>query len=94
MMASIPRVTVLLLYSLFVFVVIRHNGDFMICTAQQNHSGDKIMNNEMGEACGTYAGEERCLNFWWGKAEGKSPLGEPGLRREDDIKMDLAHGLD
>jgi hypothetical protein len=24
-----------------------------------------------------------------GKTEGKSPLGRPGLRRKDDIKMDL-----
>ena len=27
-----------------------------------SHSGGKIKNNEMGEACGTYGGEER---FRW-----------------------------
>jgi hypothetical protein len=25
--------------------------------------------------------------FWWGKPEGKRPLGRPGRRWEDNIKM-------
>ena len=27
--------------------------------------------------------------FWWGKPEGKRPLGRPRRRREDTMKMDL-----
>jgi hypothetical protein len=27
--------------------------------------------------------------FWWGKPEGKRPLGRPKYRWEDNIKMDL-----
>jgi hypothetical protein len=27
--------------------------------------------------------------FWWGKREGKGPLGSTRLRWEDNIKMDL-----
>ena len=27
--------------------------------------------------------------FWWGKPEGKRPLGRPKHRWEDNIKMDL-----
>ena len=27
--------------------------------------------------------------FWWGRPEGKRPLGRPGRRWEDNIKMDL-----
>jgi len=37
-MTSIPRVSVLVTYSLIqyqFFVIIRHNGDFMICVSQQ-----------------------------------------------------------
>jgi hypothetical protein len=27
--------------------------------------------------------------FWWGKPEGRRPLGKPRRRLEDNIKMDL-----
>ena len=27
--------------------------------------------------------------FWWGHTEGKRPLGMPGVRWEDNIKIDL-----
>ena len=27
--------------------------------------------------------------FWWGKSEGKRPLGRPRRRREDTMKMNL-----
>ena len=30
-----------------------------------------------------------CTRFWWGKLEGKRPLGRPRRRWEDNIKMDL-----
>jgi hypothetical protein len=45
------------------------------------------MKNEMGWACGTYGGGERCAQV--GKPEGKRPLGRPRRRWEDNIKMDL-----
>ena len=32
---------------------------------------------------------EACTRFWWGKREGKRPLGRPRRRWEDIIKMDL-----
>ena len=45
--------------------------------------------NELGEACGTYGGRERCAQGFGGKPEGKRPFGRPRLRWEDNIKMDL-----
>ena len=30
-----------------------------------------------------------CTGCWWGKPEGKRPLGRPRRRWEDNIKMDL-----
>jgi hypothetical protein len=35
--------------------------------------------------CGTYGGEERCIQVF----SGKRPLGRPRRRWEDNIKMDL-----
>ena len=29
------------------------------------------------------------IGFWWGEPKGKSPLGRPWRRWEDNIKMDL-----
>jgi len=44
----------------------------------------------MGRACGAYGGRiEVCTGCWWGKPEGKRPLGRPRRRWEDNIKMDL-----
>ena len=51
--------------------------------------GDKIKKNEMGGACGTYGGRERCAQGFSGETEGKRPLGRPRRRWEDNIKMDL-----
>ena len=48
--------------------------------------GDKIENNEVGGACSTYGGRERCAQ---GKPDGKRPLRRPRRRWEDNIKMDL-----
>jgi hypothetical protein len=31
-----------------------------------NISGDRIENNEIGGACGTYGGQEVYIGFWWG----------------------------
>ena len=53
-------------------------------------AGDKIETNEMGRACGTYGGSERCAqDFGGGKPDGKRPLGRTRRRWEDNIKMDL-----
>ena len=30
-----------------------------------------------------------CTRCWWGKPEGKRPVGRPRRRWEDNIKMDL-----
>jgi hypothetical protein len=30
-----------------------------------------------------------CTGCWWGRPEGKRPLGRPGSRWMDNIKMDL-----
>ena len=41
-----------------------------------------------------------CIVSWWGKPEGKRPLGRPRRRWEDNIKIDIhevgcgGHGLD
>jgi hypothetical protein len=45
---------------------------------------------EMGWACGTYGGWERCTTrCWWGKPEEKRSMGRPRCRWEENIKMDL-----
>jgi hypothetical protein len=47
------------------------------------------MKNEMGGTCSTYRREERYILVLVGKPEGKSPLGRPICRWDDNIKMDL-----
>jgi len=36
----------------------------------------------MGEACSTYGGEERHIEGFVGKSEGKRPVEDPGLNGE------------
>ena len=43
----------------------------------------------MGGACGTYGGRERCAQGLVEKPEGKTPLGRPRRRWENNFKMDL-----
>jgi hypothetical protein len=43
----------------------------------------------MGRTCGTYGGEERCIQALVGKTEGRRPLGRRRSRWEDNIKIDL-----
>ena len=52
-------------------------------------SGDKIEKNEMGWACSAYGGEEKPMQGFGGKSEGKRPLGRPRRRWEVTIKMDF-----
>ena len=48
-----------------------------------------IRKNEMGGECGTYRRQERCLQGFGGRPEGRRPLGRPRRRWENNIKMDL-----
>jgi hypothetical protein len=43
----------------------------------------------MGEARGTFRGQEVAYRVLVGRPEGKRPLGRPRHRREDDIKVDI-----
>jgi hypothetical protein len=43
----------------------------------------------VGQTSGTHGEGERCLQDLGGRPEGKRPLGRPGHRWEDNIKMDL-----
>jgi len=43
----------------------------------------------MGVECRAYGREERHIQGFGGKLEGKRPLGRPRRRWEDNIKMDL-----
>jgi hypothetical protein len=43
------------------------------------YSYDQITKNEMGGACGTRGGDERCMKDLLGIPEGKRPLGRPSL---------------
>jgi len=36
--------------------------------------------NEMGGACSEYKKGEAYTGFWWGKPEGKRPIGRPRRR--------------
>jgi hypothetical protein len=61
----------------------------MVCTPYPISSGDKIEKNEMGGACSTYGGRERCVEGFGGGTEERRPLGRPRRRWEDNIRMDL-----
>ena len=39
----------------------------MICTPHPIFAGDKMEKNEMGGACGTYGGRERCAQGFGGE---------------------------
>ena len=52
-------------------------------------AGDKIEKNEIGDVCSTYGSDERCIQGFVGKTEGKRPTGRPRRRWEDNIKMHL-----
>jgi len=45
--------------------------------------------NEMGGACSAHGGRKGAYRVLVGKPEGKTPLGRPRLRWEDNIKIDL-----
>ena len=43
----------------------------MICTHHKYSSSDQIEKNDMGGACSTYGGEERCIQGFGGETRGK-----------------------
>jgi len=43
----------------------------------------------VGASCSAYGAEERFIQSFVGKSEGKRPLGRPRCRWEDNIKMNL-----
>jgi len=45
--------------------------------------------NKRGRISSTFGGDERCIQGFVGKPEGKRPLGRPRRRWEDNIKMNL-----
>ena len=47
------------------------------------------MNNEVGGVCSTYGERRDAYRVLVGKFEEKRPVGRPGCRWEDNIKMDL-----
>jgi hypothetical protein len=57
----------------------------MTCTLTHFFSGDQIEKNEMGGACSTYDGEDRCIEDLVGKPEAKRHLGRSRCRWENNI---------
>jgi len=54
--------------------------------------GHQIENNEICRACSTHGVRRGAYRVLLGKPEGKSSLGKPRHRWEDNIKMDLQDG--
>jgi hypothetical protein len=61
----------------------------MICTAHYNYSDGEINKNEMGVACGTYGGEDRCLQSFGEETLYKRPLERSRRRWKYVIIMGL-----
>jgi hypothetical protein len=49
----------------------------------------KSEEDEMGRTCSTHERNEICIKVRVEKPEGKTPLGRPRRRWEDNIRMDL-----
>jgi len=64
-------------------------GDLCSVLLTKYHSAYQIQNNEMGGDCGTYGGQERCIQHFGGETEGSRPLGRPRRLWEDNTKMDV-----
>jgi hypothetical protein len=44
-----------------------HNKELYALYSSPNHSGDQVKKTEMGRTCGTYGGEERCIQGFSGE---------------------------
>jgi hypothetical protein len=44
-----------------------HNKELYALYSHQYHSGDQVKKTEMGRTCGTYGGEERCIQGFSGE---------------------------
>jgi hypothetical protein len=46
-----------------------HNKELYLCSVllTKYHSGDQVKKTEMGRTCGTYGGEERCIQGFSGE---------------------------
>jgi hypothetical protein len=64
-------------------------SSFMVCTAHYNYSDSQVNTNEMGVACGTYGGEDRCLQIFLEETLYKRPLERSRRRWKYVIKMGL-----
>jgi hypothetical protein len=53
------------------------------------YSGDHVKNSEIGWSCTTHEIDEKCLQNFGGKPDGKTPLGKPRLRWKNYIRMNL-----
>jgi hypothetical protein len=77
----------------------------MICTLTKYYAGDEV-ENEMGRACSTCGGEERCIGGWWGNLRKKDHLEDTGVDGRTILRwifrewdggigcIDLAHDRD
>jgi hypothetical protein len=50
---------------------------------------DQVKEDEMGRACSMHGAKRNAYRILVGKPEGRSPLGRPRCRWEDNIRMDL-----
>ena len=61
----------------------------MICNPHQHCAGYKMEKNEMDGACSAHGDRRGVFRVLVRKPEGKRPLGRPGRRWEDNIKLNL-----
>jgi hypothetical protein len=55
----------------------------------KDYLGDKIKKDEMGGTRSTRGRDEKCIQYFGWKTEGKRPLGRSRRRWEDNITMIL-----
>jgi hypothetical protein len=55
----------------------------------KHSEGDQMKEDEMGQACGTHGGEQRCVQDFGGKTEAKRPLGIPSSRWKNNFHVDI-----
>jgi hypothetical protein len=53
------------------------------------YKGGQAEKDEMGLTCSTHGSDEKCVQYFGRKPEGKRPLGRPRRGWMDNIRMDL-----